>query len=955
MSTLLAIVLLSTSTFALALVVNNIIYEDKQIKGNWYLLFLGICGFIWNLGMSLFTLETDPEQAPFWRALFLAGIIGFIVVAQFIVADWAKSPKKLRMVGSAYVIYGALSVYPIIIHKDTCEFVVTDFGMSYIIEDHWGPHIYSTFLVGYLIIIATELIYGLLTRKKRRELAMVKSSIGVVCMLIVGLTLDTFIVGAGEPAFPMSSVIQSIAVIFVYQMSKSTNIYSISIRNLSQYIYLSVNVPMIILDEEHKVQICNASSVDFFDMPEARLHDKGLHELFDINENEEYADDFLPETLECDCLVNQRMCKLEVSHIKDDYGELLSDIIVINDLTELYGMIDELNEAKEAAEQANEAKSAFLANMSHEIRTPMNAIIGMSEVVLRKDYGAEINDSIMRIYSAGKGLLDIINDILDISKIEAGKLEIVEERYDLGSVINDVRTMIAMKLANSDVEFKLQIAPNIPSILKGDELRIRQILINLLGNAVKFTKAGYVMLDVSHEKMEDDTIRLYFRIVDTGIGIKEEDYDKLFGLFNQVDTKKNRAVEGTGLGLAISKNLSEHMGGGIDVESEYGKGTTFTVSLVQKVLRDTPINLAGSDNIKLHEIRTEMTPQNIKAVSGKRVLVVDDNVTNLYIAQELMRPYQLDIDTASSGDEGIAMVRDKQYDLVFMDHMMPGKDGVEATKEIRQLPVDYVKAMPIVALTANAIYGAREELMASGFDDYLAKPIDVRRLEDILVKYLHVKKEDMQSSQTGSLVDEIIIPGIDSATAMNTMRFDRDMYISMLYTYADELERMLMHISSAVKEQDWQNFTIAVHGVKSSSAYAGATQLSAEAADLEAAGKKTDTKYIMAHIAGFEENGRSLIDNIRAFLRTDTTNQAVEEVQDDIQMQSTLSLEWLNEIADAGDNMDSAKIVELLNEVKSEAHNKEEMMLLDDIQKYVDDFEYDEILKIVQVWIQNAF
>jgi len=215
-------------------------------------------------------------------------------------------------------------------------------------------------------------------------------------------------------------------------------------------------------------------------------------------------------------------------------------------------------------------------------------------------------------------------------------------------------------------------------------------------------------------------------------------------------------------------------------------------------LQDTPINLVGSDNIKLHEMRTEMIPQNLKAVSGKCVLVVDDNMTNLYIAQELMRPYQLDIDIANSGDEGIAMVRDKQYDLVFMDHMMPGKDGVETTKEIRQLPVDYVKAMPIVALTANAIYGAREELMASGFDDYLAKPIDVRRLEDILVKYLHVKKEDMQSSQTGSLEDEIIIPGIDSATAMNTMRFDRDMYISMLYTYADELERMLMHISSAV-------------------------------------------------------------------------------------------------------------------------------------------------------------
>lgn len=953
MSVLLAIVLLSTSSIALALVVNNIIYEDKQIRGNWYLLFLGIFGFIWNLGMSIFTLQTDPAKAPFWRALFLAGIIGFIVVAQFIVTDWAKTPKRLRMVGNVYIVYGALSVYPVIIHKDTCEFVVTDFGMSYIIEEHWGPHIYSAFLVGYLLIISTELIYGLMTRKKRRELAMVKSSIGVVSMLIVGLTLDTFIVGNGEAAFPMSSVIQSIAVIFVYQMARTTNIHSISIRNLSQYIYLTVNVPMIILDEDHKVQICNASSVDFFDMPENRLHDKGLHELFDFNGDKEFTDGLLPETLECSCLVNKRVCKLEVSHIKDDYDELLSDIIVINDLTNLYDMIDELNEAKESAEQANQAKSAFLANMSHEIRTPMNAIIGMSEIVLRKDYGAEINDSVMRIYSAGTGLLDIINDILDISKIEAGKLEIIEERYDLGSTINDVKNMIAMRLVNSEVEFKLKIEPNIPSVLKGDELRIRQILINLLGNAVKFTKTGYVMLEVSCEKMEDDNIRLYFRIIDTGIGIKKEDFGKLFGLFNQVDTKKNRAVEGTGLGLAISKSLSEQMGGGIDVESEYGKGTTFTVNLVQKVLKDTPINLAGSDNIKLHEMRTEMTPQNIKAVRGKKVLVVDDNMTNLYIAKELMRPYELEIDTASSGDEGIAMIREKKYDLVFMDHMMPGKDGVETTGEIRQLPVSYVKEMPIVALTANAIYGAKEELMASGFDDYLAKPIEVRHLEEVIVKYLHVEQDNAQATQEIPLGDEIVISGIDAVTAMNTMRLNKEMYVSVLYTYVDELERMLLHISSAVREQDWQSFTVAVHGVKSSSAYAGAMQMSADAADLEAAGKKEDAEYIAAHIAGFEENGHSLVANIRAFLRSDTTNPMVEEAQDAGKTLPGFSVAWLKEMADAGDSMDSAKIITLLNEVKSENYNKEETQLLDAIQNYVDEFEYDEIVNVVQTWLQK--
>lgn len=504
------------------------------------------------------------------------------------------------------------------------------------------------------------------------------------------------------------------------------------------------------------------------------------------------------------------------------------------------------------AESANRSKSEFLANMSHEIRTPMNSIMGMCELILSDEISDEVRENSNNIYIAGKNLLGIINDLLDFSKIESGKVDILEEPYQISSLLNDVINMANARKGEKGIEFMVDCDPNIPDNLKGDELKIRQVVINLLTNAIKFTREGGVLLKVSARE-ESYGVNLCFSVQDSGIGIKEENLSKIFQSFHQVDTKKNRAIEGTGLGLAISKKLVNMMGGFIKVESEYGVGTEFTAIIPQKVVDSKPIieikekqkvnllayfsmnnisnpysvgcykqiinNIGQNLGITYHYSSTKkqtkeyldsnmnfthlflgrdeylqdreyfdslaekvsvvvVQDQNgrIKvsdgirniykpfyvlpvgnAINGERlsfdigtsskkghrfiapeaqVLVVDDNMMNLKVAMGLMKPYQLKIRTTDSGMEALRILKKQQFDLIFMDHMMPEMDGVETVRRIREMDGEYYKNVPIIALTANAVSGAREMFLNEGFQDFLAKPIDIAMLERILKLWL---------------------------------------------------------------------------------------------------------------------------------------------------------------------------------------------------------------------------
>jgi signal transduction histidine kinase/CheY-like chemotaxis protein len=392
------------------------------------------------------------------------------------------------------------------------------------------------------------------------------------------------------------------------------------------------------------------------------------------------------------------------------------------------------------AEQATSSKSNFLATMSHEMRTPLNAVIGLSEVLMQSGLPESACNDVEKIHASGSSLLGIINDILDISKIETGNLELIPADYDAASLVNDVIQVNIVRLGSKPIVFKLEIDESIPQRLRGDELRMRQIFNNLLSNAFKYTHEGSVIFSIGWTREDTGTL-LNIRVQDTGQGIRQEDMGRLFSQYGQLNAQANRNIEGTGLGLSITKRLTEIMGGTIGVESEYGKGSTFSVALRQGIVDETPIGRDTAESLtqfRFSNNRREKQQVLTVIPSGKQILVVDDMEMNLYVVRSLLKPYGLEIACAKRGKEAVRLILEerRRFDLVFMDHMMPEMDGIEATRQIRAIDTDYARNLPIIALTANALVGIREMFLANGFNGYLSKPIDSVELDQILAKWL---------------------------------------------------------------------------------------------------------------------------------------------------------------------------------------------------------------------------
>ncbi len=540
-------------------------------------------------------------------------------------------------------------------------------------------------------------------------------------------------------------------------------------------------------------------------------------------------------------------------------GESYGKLYALVDDTEHFRYMEELQKQRDIADSANEAKSRFLANMSHEIRTPINAVLGMDEMILRESNEKSVREYAGDIMSAGRTLLSLINDILDLSKVEEGKMEIIPVRYDLSSLIGDLANMIRDRAAKKGLEFNVKADTNIPVFLIGDEIRIRQCVMNLLTNAVKYTEKGKVVLEAAFEPVDDNHILLGFTVEDTGIGMKKEDMENLFSPYKRIEEKRNRAIEGTGLGMSITRQLLELMGSSLTVKSEYGKGSVFSFKICQEVaewekLGDAAdgINNNLSDSYEYHELFH---------APDATILVVDDTEMNLTVIQSLLKKTEIKIDTAMSGKEAIALASKNAYDVIFIDHMMPDMDGIETLNHIRESGM--CREVPAVALTANAISGAREMYLEAGFTDYLSKPVDGAKLERLLLSKLPGDKikepgedgnasgaaEHQAEEATGDSEAERAIESLNGAGEIDTSAGLKNCgspegYLSVLTVFHQTASAKADEIKELYDSEDLENYTIKVHALKSSARIIGAAALSKLAEELEAAGKNNDTRFI---------------------------------------------------------------------------------------------------------------
>ncbi len=701
----------------------------------------------------------------------------------------------------------------------------------------YGP-LYFPFLFMHIVVPFLLSIYVLLqvifTRKDKAAARQYKTILAISSLPVVALLSYT---SKLMQEFDLSPLVLGLSLSSVVILLWSKKDYDF--RHVASDVVLgSMGDGVIAVDHRLRLVSYNQAAVSIFPQLDNCKPGESIKNIESIQE------EIFVESAPREFQIDSRYFESHAKQISDGNGKKQGYVVLILDVTDTKIYIEEIKRVRIQAEQANIAKSEFLANMSHEIRTPMNAIIGLSDIMMEESLGTKIYSHAQEIQSAAKSLLAIINDILDLSKIEAGKMELVQSEYYLKAVVNDVVKMMDMAASQRGLIMKYEYDETIPCQYYGDEGRIRQILINLLNNAVKFTNEGYVRIEISGRpgNAEDEEM-LIFQISDTGRGILQKDQDIIFEDFKQADSKQNRSAEGTGLGLSIVKRLLLLMDGDIHLESTYGVGTTFTITIPQKIIDKRTLAQMPEIPAKEAEQIESFT------ASSYKVLIVDDNLINRKVAKGFLKSYGFELAEAESGPEAIRLVKNIKFDLIFMDHMMPEMDGIETVANIRKDCGENGSAPIIIALTANAMEGVREMFLSRGFHDFIAKPLEREALNKLLIKWIPEKHREVRKAaqpDQSEMLDPaaIQIEGIDMGEAMKYQTGSMADYMDLLELYCIDGKRKIALLAELAQNKNYHDYEIEVHGLKSSSANIGAARLSTLAREHEEAAMKGDYAFI---------------------------------------------------------------------------------------------------------------
>ena len=816
-------------------------------------------------GYGLMAMSTRMNAAYLFRNLGLFGIDLYLVDVLYVITVDARIKPRLQNIVYAYgIIYIVLDMV-VFGHPNADTFVRYNEYMSYIRLEEWRHQLHYTFIIIQMMIMFSFVIYWAFSKKLKRDKRFVYA--GIISHLILAMSaVPDFVGGSFALKYPFVSYTVCLGMSFLIFFFAANNYstFYVTSTSINSLLLTEAKVGLLAFDTNKRLAVVNEFSRKILDIQKAE--GQQLEDLFDIPRESAISIYNLANnggSMEYRFNTRARSvnCLISVTAKLDRSGEPICYLMMVTDMTEINGLIEE-------AQAANRAKSEFLSNMSHEIRTPINTIIGMNEMILRESQDKIILNYANMVKRSSKMLLNLVNDILDISKIESGNLELIPREYNLEDIVISNYQLAAHDIRKKNQKFMFECDGNLPKTLYGDDKRIVQIATNLMTNAIKYTpKKGTIKMSLSQQRVDDKNINLIIKVSDTGIGIREDDIPKLFGNFTRMDLNRNRNIEGTGLGLAITKNLVTSMNGVIDVKSEYGSGSEFTVLIPQPVVDSGPIGVVSLNKINSSE---GTKTKNFKAPEA-RVLAVDDSEMNLEVVRGLLKKTDIQVDCASSGLEGLELMKTRHYDIIFLDHMMPEMDGLQVLnafklhKKNTSTPNDHT---PIVMLSANAVRGAEAEYRKAGFDEYISKPLDpyeldklvMRLLPEELVHEVKIAPAEIKAAQPDKQTDKLEFPDnlrslLDVDAGMHNSVEDKDFYRTLLDTYLKETKTE--RLNELYAAQDWENYRITAHALKGTSLTIGATAMSEKAKSLEFAVKENNQQYIMenheAVLAYYEE------------------------------------------------------------------------------------------------------